>query len=272
MNKRLLKAFVRFDGSGRIVAGSLILRKKMPTVGKWKEIVANECCNSTTPLYPGICTTLGDAAAFALLGASTITNTGSSVVTGNLALYPGSSVVGFPPGVLHGTEYVASGIAAAAQSSAQAAYDCLGALRPDSTLGADIGGTTVTAGIYTFASTAAITGNLILDGGGNSNAVFVFIVPAAMTTASSSNVTLINSAQAGNVYWIVGTSATLGTTSHMVGNIIANASITLNTGATLTGRALALTAAVTLDSNTISTVACSINPCPTTTTTTTTLG
>ena len=272
-NNRPLKAFVRWDGMGKIVAGSLILRNKIPQNGRWTEISAYECCNPTpTPTPASICTTLGVAESFVILGASTVTNTGSSVVTGDLGLSPGTSVTGFPPGTVSGAQHITDAIAAAAQVSAQAAFDCLSALEADSTLGADIGGTTVSAGVYDFASSAAITGTLILDGGGDPDAVFIFQIPSTLVTATSAVVSLINGAQAGNVYWLVGSSATLGTSTTMVGNIIADQSVTMVTGATLTGRAFALVAAVTLDTNTIIGVDCTINPCTTSTTTTSPIG
>jgi hypothetical protein len=246
----------------------------MPKVGRWMEISAYTCCNPTTTLtttlVPRLCETLGNAANFVVLGASTVTNTGTSVITGDLGLYPGTSVTGFPPGLVYGTQYIANTMANLAKISAQAAFDCLMALTRPTRLGADIGGTTITPGVYDFASSAAITGTVILDGGGDPNAVFVFQIPSTLITATSAIVSLIGSAQAGNVYWLVGSSATLGTSTTMVGNIIASQSITMNTSATLNGRAFALVAAVTLDTNTIIAHDCSINPCSTTTTTTVT--
>ena len=274
INQRPLHAYVRFDGSGRVVTGSLILRRKMPKVGRWEEIPAYECCNPSTTAFPGLCDTLGFAKTFVVLGNSTVTNTGASTLTGDLGLYPGTAVTGFPPGTVSGNKNITDIPAQVAQLSAQAAIDCLSSLSPATLLGADIGGTTVTPGIYNFASTAAITGVLTLDGGGDPNAVFVFQIPTTLTTAAASNVVLTNGTNAGNVYWLVGSSATLGTTSHLVGAILATDSITLTTGASLTGRALALGGAVTLDTNSITGANCTIDPCagiivPTTTTTTT---
>jgi len=214
---------------------------------------------TTTPSY--VCTVLGDASNFAVLGSSTVTNTGTSVITGDLGLSPGVSITGFPPGTLVGTEHLTDTAASDAQISAQAAYDCLSALTPISTLDADIGGTSVTSGVYNFASSAAITGVLTLNGQNNTDAYFVFIIPSTLVTATSSSVVLTNNAQPGNVYWLVGTSATLGTSTTMVGSIIADQSITMVTSATLDGRAFALHAAVTLDTNVITRYSCSINPC-----------
>lgn len=272
INARPLHAYVRYDGKWRIVAGSLILRRKMPKVGRWIEINAYQCCNTNrTTLAPGTCTTFGDASNFAVLGSSTVTNTHYSVINGDLGLYPGTSVTGFPPGVVNGTNHITDGAAAAAKISAQAVYDCLLALPNPTRLLADIGGTTVTAGIYDFASSVGVTGTLTLDGEGDPNAIFVFQIPSTFIPATYAVIQVTNSAQPCNVYWLVGSSATLSVGSTTVGNIIAVASVTLNTHAILTGRAFALTAAVTMDTNTITRCECSVNPCYMYTTTTTTV-
>ena len=288
---RPLKAYVRFDGTGRIVPSSLILRRKKPKVGKWVEIPAYECCNyiptstttttssststttstststtsttsTTTTAAPEACETLGRAGDFAVLAASTITNTGASVVTGDLGLYAGTSVTGFPPGTVVGTQHITDTEAQNAQTDALAAFTAFNLLAVDATLGADIGSTTINPGVYDFASSAAITGTVTLDGGGNADAVFVFLIPSTFIPATSAIVALINGAQAGNVYWIVGSSATLSTSSVINGNIIAQTSVTLDTSAGLVGRAFALTGAVTLDTNTVNAVEapCTINP------------
>lgn len=284
-NRKDLKAYVRYDGNGRVVAGSLVLRRQKPKVGKWVEITTYECCEptttttttsssttstttsttsstttTTTTATPSACPTLGDAAGFAVLASSTVTNTGATVVTGDLGLSPGTSVIGFPPGTVTGTQHITDTEASNAQTDAGAAFTAFNLLTVDATLGADIGGTTVTAGVYDFSSSAAITGTLTLDGGGNADAVFVFLIPTTFIPATSSIVSLTNSAQAGNVYWIVGSSATLSTSSTIKGNIIAQASITLDTSASLEGRAFALTGAVTLDTNAVTGVDCTINP------------
>jgi hypothetical protein len=278
VDKRLLKAFVRTDGSGRIIAGSLILRQKMPKIGKWREIQAYQCCDpdftggifigpgspfttSTTSTTGVVCNTLGLASTFAIIGSSTITNVGATTITGDLGLFPGASVTGFPPGVVVGVQQIANAAASLAKSAAQSAFTCLSGLSNTGSVGADIGGTTVTPGVYSVPSSLGITGTVNLDGGGNPNAVFVFHIPSTLTTAAASVVNLINGTKPCNVYWIVGSSATIGTTTTMKGVIIAQASVTLTTGATLTGNAFALTGAVTMDSNTITDCACTINPC-----------
>jgi len=187
---------------------------------------------------------------FVVLASSTIESTGATVLTGDLGLSPGSSVVGFPPGTVSGTQHVANGTAAAAQVALTAAYLQAQALEPTQDLtGIDLGGLVLGPGVYSFSSSAQLTGTLTLDGGGDPNASWVFQIGSTLTTASASVVDLINSASAGNVIWQVGSSATLGSTTDFQGNILAQASITLVTAATFVGRLLARTGAITLDAN-----------------------
>lgn len=200
---------------------------------------------------------LGTAGNFAVLGGSTVTNTGATVVTGELGVSPGSSVTGFPPGVVvAGTIHTADAVAAQAQSDLTVAYNAAAGLACNTDLtGQDLGGMTLTPGVYCFSSSAQLTGTLTLDFQGNPNALFVFQIGTSLTTASASVVNVINGGGAAtcpsNVFWQVGTSAVLGTGTSFRGNILALASITLNTGTTMNGRALARNGAVTLDSNTI---------------------
>jgi hypothetical protein len=198
--------------------------------------------------------TLGTAGSYAVLAGSTVTNTGSSVLTGDLGLSPGSSVTGFPPGIVNGTINKANGPAAQAQSDLTAAYVQAAGLASTGTLtGQDLGGKVLTPGVYFFASSAQLTGTLTLDAQGNPNALFVFQIGSTLTTASKSAVIFANGLVDKYVFWQVGSSATLGTGTAFAGNILALTSITLTTGASITcGSALARNGAVTLDTNTIS--------------------
>jgi len=204
---------------------------------------------------------LGSAGTFAVLGGSTVTNTGSSVLTGDLGVSPGSAITGFPPGTYSGTLHSNDATAIAAQVALTAAYVDLQS-RPFTTdlSGIDLGGLTLSPGVYKFSTSAQLTGTLTLDGGGNSNAVWVFQIGSTLTTASASSIVLINSGVAGNVFFQVGSSATLGTTTTFRGNILAQASITLTTGASMQGSALARTGAVTLDTNNVAIAASSGTP------------
>jgi Ice-binding-like/Bacterial Ig-like domain (group 3) len=196
---------------------------------------------------------LGTAGNFAVLAGSAITNTGPTVITGDLGLSPGTSVTGFPPGTVSGTSHVADAVAARAKQDLMAAYVDAAAQPATSDLtGQDLGGKTLTPGVYHFASSAQLTGTLTLDGQNNPHAVFIFQMGSTLTTATRSHVVLTHGALASGVFWQVGSSATIGTGTTLQGNLMALASITMVTGATIeTGRAMALNAAVTLDTNRI---------------------
>lgn len=204
---------------------------------------------------------MGTAANYAVMGATAISNTGPTVVNGNLAISPGgsSSVTGFPPGVVTGQMDMANAAAVLAQTDLVGAYNAAAAETTTVNLtGTDLGGLTLTPGTYTFDSSAQLTGTLILDGQGSTNATFIFQIGSTLTTASASSVELINGAGACAVFWQVASSATLGTTTDFQGTIMAMTSITMNTGATIGlgglgrgGRALAMNGALTLDTNII---------------------
>src|ERR1700683_3400360 len=195
---------------------------------------------------------LGTAANFAVLAGSTVTSTGPTVINGDLGLSPGTSVTGFPPGQVNGTVHAADSVALQAQADLTTAYNDAAGQPATATIPTELGGTTETPGVYVSAAgTFGITGTLTLDAQGDPNAVFIFQAASTLITASASNVSLINGAQASNVFWVVGSSATLGTSSTLQGNILALTSITVTTGTTIDGRALARNGAVTLDTNTI---------------------
>jgi hypothetical protein len=215
---------------------------------------------------------LGTAADYAVLAGSTVTNTGPTTVNGDLGLSPGTSVTGFPPGQVNGTSHVADTDALQAKSDLTAAYTDAEGRPTTATVPVELGGSTKTPGVYDSpAGTFGITGTLTLDAQGDPNAVFIFKAASTLITASASNVNLVNGARACNIFWKVGSSATLGTYSIIRGNIMALASITVTTGVTVDGRALARDAAVTLDSDTITRTNCAQGPVATTTNLTTSL-
>lgn|SRR5579859_590517 len=209
---------------------------------------------------------LGSADNCAVLATSTVTNvpsaTDSSVITGGLCLSPGTSITGFPPGIVNGTTHQTDAVAALALFDAQAAFSALMALPATTSfiVPTDLGGQTLTPGVFSFSSSVGITGPLTLDFQGLSNVDFVFQISSTLTTGSSSSVSVINPGTNDNIYWVVGSSATLGTGTSFVGNILANGSITLNNDANINcGSALALNGAVTMDDNNINSCSSAAN-------------
>ena len=209
---------------------------------------------------------LGTAADFAVLGGSAVTNTGPTVVNGNLGVSPGTAVSGFPPGTVNGTIHVADAVAAQAQSDVTTAYNDAAGRTGAGTVSGNLGGQTLTPGIYKSESSLGLTGTLTLNGQGDEDAVFIFQVGSTLTTASASRVRLIGRADPCNVFWQVGSSATLGTDSTFTGTILALTSISVTTDVTIDGRALARNGAVTLDTNTITRTLCPAAESTTTTT------
>jgi hypothetical protein len=218
---------------------------------------------------------LGAACSFGILGATpSVSNTGPTIVKGDIGIWPAASITGFGsapnalgPGIFTGTEHLADSIAQTAQTDLTTAFNAAmnagGGPSVGTALSANIGGQTLPPGIYIATTSLGITGNLTLDGSTNPNGIWIFKVGSALTTAAgsagtpASQVLLIGGAQAHNVFWQIGSSATLGTNSLFQGTIMANATITLTTGATLNGRALDRSAAVALDSNPVN-----VPPCP----------
>ncbi|HEU4395526.1 MAG TPA: ice-binding family protein [Planctomycetota bacterium] len=201
---------------------------------------------------------LGAARTFAVLGASNVSSTGFTAVTGDVGVSPGTEITGFPPAtVAEGALHAADPAATAAHADAQIAYDFLAGMAsiPANNLSdTDLGGRTLAPGVYKFNAAAELTGDLVLDANGDSGALFVFQIGSSFTTASNATVRVIRGTanyDKSNIFWQVGSSATLGSGTAFTGNILAYASITLVTGTTMTGNALALNGAVTLDANTV---------------------
>ncbi len=217
---------------------------------------------------------LGTASADAVLAGSTVTNTGATTLDGSLGLSPGTAVTGFPPGLVLApgtTNIYPDPVAQQAQIDLTAAYTDAAARTIDATTTADLVGLNLQSGVYAgpAKSPLSLTGALTLDGAGDPTSVFIFQTDSTLSTSAGSTINLINGAQACNVFWQVGSSATLNTGSQFTGNILALTSITVTSGVTVNGRALARNGAVTLDNDTFTEPTCDLTP-PTTTTTTTT--
>jgi hypothetical protein len=221
-------------------------------------LAAGLACGAVPVAAEAAAINLGTAKPFVVLGGSAVTNTGPSVLNGALGVSPSAALTGFGlPAVVNGATHVRNGVAANAQSDLTTAYNVAAAEPAGSLTGRDLGNVgPLVPGAYSFSSSAQLTGALVLDGKGDPNAQFVFKIGSTLTTASGSSVRLVNGASPCNVFWQVGSSATLGTATAFAGNVMALTSITMTTGATLQGRALARNGAVTLDSNVINASMC----------------
>jgi hypothetical protein len=201
-----------------------------------------------------------DVQSFAVLGGSTVTNTGATIVTGSLGVSPGTAITGFPPGTVTGGTFHNIPPATSAHLDLITAFIALSAPKHPcltNLTGQDLGGLTLAPGVYCFDSSAQLTGKLNLQGAG----VWIFQIKSTLTTATNSSVVVSGGGQDTDVYWVVGSSATIGTGTGFTGNILAQASITLTTGASVSGRALAIDGAVTMDTNNVAS-RCSSGPCP----------
>jgi len=237
------------------------VRASSPPNSRHGSMMAGVPAPNTMVVSTLVAPNLGAARGFAVLAASTVTNTGVSALIGDLGLSPGISVTGFPPGMLAGTLHVTDPTAAQAQLDLTAAYnDAAGRTLGAIALAGNLGGMTLAPGLYKSTSSLEISsGDLTLDAQGDANAVYIFEMASTLVTTTGRKVILAGGAQAANIYWQVGSSATLGVSSVFKGNILALASITANNGASVEGRLLARTAAVTLDNNVVNVAVASVS-------------
>ena len=215
----------------------------------------------------GVAVDLGSAAPFAVLGGTTVTNAGATMVNGDLGVSPGTAVT-ITADMVAGTIYAGGPVAGAAKADRATAYNTALAQSPDAPLDGDLGGMTLRPGLYSFGAAATLGGTLTLDGDGDPNAVFIFQIGSTLTTAANSAVVLTGGAQACRVTWLIGSSATLGAATSFRGDVLADVSITAVAGTTVEGRLLANSGAVTLDTNAVTATTCatagplSITPVP----------
>jgi hypothetical protein len=200
---------------------------------------------------------LGTADPFAILAGTAVTNSGGTVVNGDLGVSPGISVSGFPPGVVNGTTHPGDASAAQAQLDLAAAYASAAGQGVTSTIPAELGGSTLPPGVYDSDTGAFdVTGTLTLDGQSDGNAIFIFKTTTGLGTGAGSQIKLIKSAQSCNVFWQVGSSATLGSGSIFRGNVLALNDVASSPGASVDGRLMARNGAVTLDAGLITAPHC----------------
>ncbi|MDP2387795.1 MAG: ice-binding family protein [Bacteroidota bacterium] len=244
----------------KLTLTTIVIAAVVLIVGCKKEDSTTTSGGTYTPIVIPVQTTsqatvqMGGASGLAILAGSAISNTGATRITGDMGLSPGTSVGGFPPGILVGTLHINDAIATQAKLDLTTAYnDAAGRTATDIvTLSGNLGGLTLTPGLYKSTSSLAVSsGDLTFDAKGNSNAVFIIQIASTLTTTSGRKVILSGGAQSSNIFWQVGSSATFGTTSVFKGTVMAMQSITFNTGATLEGRALARTGAIVMAGNTV---------------------
>ena len=226
---------------------------EVPLAAPYSQTFSTGPCQSGGVPIVALCPFIGN---FDVLAGSTVTNTGSTTVSGDVGVSPGTAITGFPPGLASGAIHSADSAAAQAQTALTAGYVDAAGRAGGTPVAGDLVGQTLTAGVYTSTSSLAESGTLTLDAQGNPNAVFIFQIASTLTTGSGSHIVLANGAKACNVFWQVGSSATLGTNSVFKGNILALASITITTGVNMEGRALARNGAVTLDTDVITGCTC----------------
>jgi hypothetical protein len=203
---------------------------------------------------------LAQTDSFSVLAGAGITNTGPTTVSADIGTFPTTSISGLGSLTVGGANHAGDAVTQQSKTDLITAYNVAAGEGPTNPVTADLGGLTLLPGVYNSASSMGLTGALTLNAQGDPNSVFVFQMGSSLTTASGSQVNLINGAQACNVYWQVGSSATLGTGSSFIGTILALTSITVTTGVTIDGRVLARNGAVTLDTDTITTSRCATTP------------
>ncbi|MCP2049431.1 UNVERIFIED_ORG: type VI secretion system secreted protein VgrG [Paenarthrobacter nicotinovorans] len=246
----------------RIQSAGSSYRRKTVSVGAASGVLllAGAIMLQQSPAFAATPVNLGTAGSYSVLAATTVTNTGPTTLQGDLGLSPGTALTGFPPGIAAGTTHAADAVALQAQSDLTTAYNSAAGQALTAGVSGDLVGQTLTEGVYKSTSSLALSGQLTLDGQGNPASVFVFQVASTLITASASSIIFTNGAQACNVFWQVGSSATLGTASSFKGTILALTSITAQTNAIVEGRLLARNGQVSLDTNVITAPACVTAP------------
>ncbi len=204
------------------------------------------------PAHAQTVVNLGTASTFAALAGTTVTSTGLTVLNGNLGTEPGAAITGFGPGVVNGTTYAGGAVAQQARIDVITAYNAVSGQTATTTGATAFATTTLTPGVYNAAASLSLSGIVTLDGNNQANPVFVFQMGSTLLAAGTTQVVLINGARAENVYWRVGSSATLDSAAVFAGTIFANTSITLGSGVSVDGRLFAINGALSLIGNTVS--------------------